>query len=88
MDTNQNNSHPSGPKKIGKYTIKVDRNLCIGAASCVAVAPKTYALDNEAKAIFLNTAEEDSPETQMDAAKSCPVAAIIITDESGKQVFP
>ncbi len=82
------NSNPSGPKKIGKYTVVVDRNLCIGAASCIAVAPKTYTLDNEAKAIFLDTAEEDSPETQLDAAKSCPVAAIIITDENGKQVYP
>lgn len=80
--------NPSGPKKVGNYTITVDRNLCIGAASCVAVAPKTYALDNEAKAIFLDSAEEDSPQTQLDAAKACPVAAIIIQDESGKQIFP
>lgn len=81
-------NNPSGPKKIGKWTITVDRDLCIGAASCVAVAPKTYALDNEAKAIFLDTAEEDNSDTQFDAAKACPVAAIIITDETGKQIFP
>lgn len=74
--------------KVGKLTIKVDRDLCIGAASCVAVAPKTYALDNEAKAIFLPTAQEENQEIQLDAAKACPVAAIIITDENGKQVYP
>lgn len=85
MDQNNN---PSGPKKVGKYTVVVDRNLCIGAASCVAVAPKTFALDNEAKAIFLDTANEESPESIIDAAKACPVAAIIITDESGNQVYP
>jgi ferredoxin len=88
MDQNQNNSNPSGPRKIGKITITVDRNLCIGAASCVAVAPKTFALDNEAKAIILDTAIEESFETIMDSAKSCPVAAIIIHDESGKQIYP
>lgn len=88
MDQSQSSNNPSGPRKIGKYIITVDRNLCIGAASCVAVAPKTYTLDNEAKAIFLPTAEEDSPETQLDAAKSCPVAAIIIHDETGKQIYP
>ena len=87
MDQNQNNSNPSGPRKIGKITITVDRNLCIGAASCVAVAPKTFALDNEAKAIILDTAIEESFETIMDSAKSCPVAAIIIHDESGKQIY-
>lgn len=76
------------PIKVGKLTIKIDRDLCIGAASCVAVAPKTYALDNEAKAIFLPTAQEENESIQLDAAKACPVAAIIITDENGKQVYP
>lgn len=88
MNTNKNISNPSGPKKIGKLTVTVDRNLCIGAASCIAVAPKTYALDNEAKAVILDTAEEDSPEAIIDSAKACPVAAIIIHDESGKQIYP
>ncbi|KKR33207.1 MAG: hypothetical protein UT63_C0021G0015 [Candidatus Gottesmanbacteria bacterium GW2011_GWC2_39_8] len=86
MDTN--NSNPSGPTKVGKLTVTVDRNLCIGAATCIAVAPKTFELDNEAKAIILDTAVEDSPETIMDAAKACPVAAIIINDENGKQIYP
>ncbi|KKS81321.1 MAG: hypothetical protein UV55_C0016G0027 [Candidatus Gottesmanbacteria bacterium GW2011_GWC1_43_10] len=35
-----------------KYKVTVDRNLCIGAGSCVAVAPLAFALDNEAKAIL------------------------------------
>ena len=86
--SNTQTEGPSGPKKIGNATVVVDRNLCIGAASCVAVAPKTFALDNEAKAIILDTAAEDSLETIMDAAKACPVAAIIIHDETGKQLFP
>jgi ferredoxin len=82
------NSNPSGPRKIGKLIVHVDRDLCIGAASCIAVAPKTWALDNEAKAIFLDSAEEESEQTIIDSAKSCPVAAIIIKDESGNQVYP
>lgn len=88
MDQNQNVSNPSGPKKVGKLTVTVDRNLCIGAASCVAVAPKTFALDIEAKAIILDTAEKETEETIIDAAKACPVAAVIIHDETGKQIFP
>lgn len=75
-------------KKIHNLTVKIDRNLCIGAASCVAVAPKAFNLDNEAKAIFLPTAEEESAQAILDAAKACPVAAIVIHDESGKQIFP
>ena len=34
-------------KKIAK--IYVDRDLCIGAASCVAIAPGVFALDDENK---------------------------------------
>jgi ferredoxin len=45
-------------------------------------------LDSEAKAIFLQTAQEESPETIIESAKACPVAAIIITDETGKKIFP
>ncbi|OGG04015.1 hypothetical protein A2W14_00780 [Candidatus Gottesmanbacteria bacterium RBG_16_37_8] len=80
--------NPSGPKKINNLTITVDRDLCIGAASCIAVAPKTWALDNEAKAIFLDTAVEEAPEAILDSAKACPVAAIIINDENGQQIYP
>ena len=69
--------------------MRIDRNLCIGAATCIAIAPKAWALDDEAKAIILNTAPEETDENLIDAAKSCPVAAIFITDGStGKQIFP
>lgn len=68
--------------------MRIDQNLCIGAATCIAVAPKAWALDDEAKAIILPTALEETDETLLEAAKSCPVMAIIITDLHGKQVFP
>lgn len=71
-----------------KYTLKIDRNLCIGAGSCVAVAPKTWKLDNEAKAVLLDTWREESDETLLESAKACPVAAISVFDENGKQVYP
>lgn len=68
--------------------VTIDRDLCIGAASCVAVAPKMFALDNEAKAIMLPTANEESFQSALDAAKSCPVAAIHVQDEQGNQLYP
>lgn len=73
---------------MAKYKITIDRNLCIGAGSCVAVAPQAFALDNEAKAIVLPTSESEDENMVMEAAKACPVAAIILHDETGKQVFP
>ena len=70
------------------YKITIDRNLCIGAGSFVAIAPQAFALDNEAKAITLPTTSSTDDNTILEAAKACPVAAIILTDETGKQVFP
>lgn len=71
--------------KIGK--IVVDRNLCIGAASCIAVAPGVFELDGENKAVVYNDKGADA-ETILLAAKSCPTQAILLFDEDGKQIFP
>ena len=68
--------------------MRIDRDLCIGAATCIAIAPKAWALDDEAKAIILDTVEEETDETLLEAAKGCPVMAIFITDEDGKQLYP
>jgi len=71
-----------------KYKIKIDRNLCIGAASCVALAPGTFALDSENKAIILE-GEGDVPDLIKLAAESCPTKAIILEDsETGEQEYP
>lgn len=75
-------------RKIRKYTMRIDQNLCIGAATCVAIAPKAWVLNDQAKAIILDTADQESDEALLEAAKGCPVAAISITDETGKQIFP
>lgn len=78
----------SGPKKIRKLTVKVDRNLCISAGTCIAVAPQAFSLDDQGIAVILDSAETETDETLLDAAKACPVAAVIITDEEGKQIYP
>ena len=83
-----NSNHSSGPKTIHNWKVRVDRELCIGAATCVALAEKTFALDKENKAIILDTANEEAKEAILDAAKGCPVAAIIIEEETGKRVYP
>lgn len=72
---------------MAKYKAKVLRDLCIGAASCVAVSPKVFQLDNEAKAIIIDP-NGDTDENILAAAQSCPVNAIIVEDENGKQVWP
>lgn len=85
---NNTKNNPSGPKIINKWKVWVDRDLCIGAATCVALAEKTFALDKDNKAIILNSANEEASEAILDAAKGCPVAAIIIEDQNGKRIYP
>lgn len=81
--------NPSGPVTLKSgYKVWVDRNLCIGAATCIAVSPKAYVLDNEAKAIILDSIDEDTIENLIESAKACPVAAIIIEDAQGNRIFP
>lgn len=84
MDDND----PKVKRKIRKLTMRIDRNLCIGAATCIAIAPKAWALDDEAKAIILDTSDQETDDTLLEAAKGCPVMAIFITDENGKQLYP
>lgn len=72
-------------KKIGR--IFVNRDLCIGAASCIAVAPGVFELDGENKAIVTNESGADQ-ETIMLAAQSCPTRAIFLYDEEGNQIYP
>ncbi|OGK20663.1 hypothetical protein A3C23_05720 [Candidatus Roizmanbacteria bacterium RIFCSPHIGHO2_02_FULL_37_13b] len=88
MDNLKDPVQPSGPVSSKNWKIHVDRDLCIGAATCIAIAPKTFLLDSEAKAVILTTIDQEDQNTIIDAAKGCPTAAIIITDERNERVFP
>ena len=85
-----------------KLRIKVDPDLCIGAASCVTIAPDTFVMNDENKAEVLDHGEaKDGPsyervvevtqeekETIILAAESCPTLAVFIYDEAGTQIYP
>ena len=70
---------------IGKVVI--DRDLCIGIASCVAVAPATFELNGENKAVVIDINAADD-ETLKLAAQSCPTKAILLFNKEGKQIYP
>jgi ferredoxin len=70
-----------------KYTIKYYREKCIGAASCVKIAPDTWKLDDEGLAVQLKKEfTEEELDKQVKAARSCPAHAIEIYDEEGKKI--
>jgi ferredoxin len=75
-------------KQIGKYSVAVIREKCISAASCVAIAPGVFKLDEQQIATILSQDGNDD-DTKLLAAQSCPTMAIVVTDTStGKQVWP
>ncbi|MDD5109736.1 MAG: ferredoxin [Patescibacteria group bacterium] len=88
-------------QKIAK--IVVDRNLCIGAATCVVTAGTVFELDGENKAVILQQGgtKNSGPAkravlkdaavadaTILAAAQSCPTRAIFLYDAAEKQIFP
>lgn len=87
MDNPQQTVNSQQSTNGSKFRVEVKRDLCIGAASCVAVAPNTFSLDEENIAIVKNPIV-DSQETILMAAQSCPTKAIYVYDETGKQIWP
>ena len=73
---------------MSKLQIIVDRDLCIGAASCVGVAPEVFELDADDTSVVINPEGADD-ETIVQAAQACPQDAISLKDkETGQQIYP
>jgi len=66
--------------------IRIIRDKCISAATCVVYAPETFELDKEGIAI-IKSGQWDKLEKIISAAQSCPALAIEIYD-NGKKVYP
>jgi ferredoxin len=75
-------------QKESGTVVKVDRNTCISSASCVSIAPGTFALDETEGKVVVVDPNKDNLAQIIDAAKSCPVNAIILIDRDGNQVWP
>lgn len=87
--------------KIAK--MYVDRDLCIGAASCVVVYPEVFEMDDENKAVMLMkdgektsdmidvkalNVEAVDDDMLLLAAQSCPTLAVFLYDDEDNQVYP
>ena len=68
--------------------VTVDRDLCIGAGNCVAIAPAVFQMDADNKAIVLED-QDATDDLLWQAAESCPTNAIILEDdETGEVLYP
>jgi ferredoxin len=66
--------------------INISRELCIGAAPCVAIAGNVFQMDDEAKAILVGPSTDD--ENTRLAAEACPTRAIFLYTDDKVQTFP
>ena len=80
-----------------KLKVDIDTNSCMGAASCVTLAPQVFKLDESSlKSSFMSSAplvilDENGATNQtiLDAAQTCPYKAILLKDvNTDEQVFP
>lgn len=73
------------PKNI---KVRVDHDACIGCGTCVVVSPHVFELNAENKSVVKADAVLDDQDALVTVAKSCPVSAILVFDDAGKQIYP
>jgi ferredoxin len=78
--------NPKLVKVIGKYKIVVVESKCIAAASCVAIAPTLFQM-NERNLVEIIEGGSDELDNIMLSAQSCPTGAIEIYEGENK-VWP
>ncbi len=65
------------------HRIEIDSSLCSGFGSCVDVAPELFRLGDDGIAVALVEGTNDA--RAFEAARACPMGAIVVTDVEGRQ---
>jgi ferredoxin len=65
------------------YRIEIDRSLCSGFGSCVEIASRSFVLGPDGVAVAREAETDD--DAVLEAAESCPMGAIAVYDERGRQ---
>lgn len=76
----------AGPPPV-RWRVEVDRGRCLGSGVCAALAPRTFALDDEHHATAPREVNADPAVLQ--AACACPVEAITLVEaKTGRVLIP
>ena len=78
---------PTITRRVHDLTVTIDRLLCVGFGDCVEEAPAAFEFDDEGIAILTRPEETDRARL-LKACEVCPVDAITVTDETGRQIVP
>lgn len=74
-------------RTVGGLRVRIDRTLCVGFGECVTEAPEAFVLDGEDLVVFVHPEQVDR-ERLIRACDLCPVDALTVWDETGRQVVP
>jgi ferredoxin len=80
-------SEPRNERIVHGMRLCIDRSLCVGFGDCVDVAPEAFQLDDENIVILVDPERVDRARL-LRACDACPVDAITVWDEDGRQVVP
>ncbi len=61
--------------------IAIDRDRCMGSGNCAFHAPATFDLDDELKAVVIDSSG-DPPDAVAGAVEGCPTAAITVISDA------
>ena len=72
---------------VGGLRVRIDRTLCVGFGDCVKESPEAFVLDEENVVVFA-APDSVARETLLRACGSCPVDALTVWEEDGRQIVP
>jgi ferredoxin len=72
---------------VAGLRVRIDRTLCVGFGDCVKESSQAFALDEENVVIFADP-DAVARDALLRACDSCPVDALTVWDEDGRQIVP
>jgi ferredoxin len=75
-------------RRVGGLTVRIDRLLCVGFGDCIDDAPEAFELDGDGVVAFREGADATGRERLVRACAACPVDALTVLDEGGRQLAP
>ncbi|MFQ6046047.1 MAG: ferredoxin [Gemmatimonadales bacterium] len=74
-------------RTIGDLTVRIDTTLCVSFGDCMDVAPEGFRLDGDGTVEFARPERVDR-DRLVRACGACPVDALSVVDEEGRQLVP
>lgn len=77
----------SDERLVGGLRVRIDRTQCVGFGNCVTSAAEAFVIADDGIVAFVQP-ERVSRERLLEACDACPVDALTVWDEEGRQIVP